>query len=388
MAFDLRNIGLRNVLVADTLICKIDPKKGELRYRGYNIVDLVKRSSFEEVTYLLLFHKLPNKNEISDLTEKMKSLRKPPEYITKFMKKLPTTASTMSVLQSTIPLIQCFECEDEKSKEKIQEISIKLCSLFPSLIAHWHRVRNKLAPVEPTDFDHASNFLYMLTGIKPESDMGRIFDQCLILHAEHSFNASTFAAREVASTGASIYAATSAAIGALSGELHGGANIGVMDMLESIGEIDNVQRWIENRIETNQRIMGLGHAMYKTMDPRAKILKDSAKRISKIKDQSKWFEITKKIEEYAPSQLERKKRLKIFPNVDLYTPSIYHSLNIPKDLFTPIFAMARVSGWCAHIIEEKFAEAQPKPVLYRPKAKYIGKYCGIEDCEYKPLEAR
>ena len=190
------------------------------------------------------------------------------------------------------------------------------------------------------------------------------------------------------STGASIYASISAAIGALSGELHGGASTKVVKMLEDIGEISRVERWIDKKLDLNERIMGIGHAVYRTTDPRARILKEISRRLGTIKGESRWFEITKKIEEYATNEVERRKGIKLYPNVDLYTPSIYHLLGISSDLFTPIFASSRIAGWCAHIIEEKFAEAQPKPELYRPKARYIGNYCGPQDCSYISIGQR
>jgi citrate synthase len=388
MGVDVRNIGLRDVVVADTLITKIDPVAGQLDYRGYDIKDLAKYSTFEEVAFLLIYERLPKKEELSAIRKKMISKRVVPESMAGYLSSLPSACDTTSVLQASIPLIQCFEDKEAKSKGENRDLAVNLISLMPTLIAYWHRIRNKLEPVKPSDGEHAANFLYMLTGREPDPEIAKILDTCLVLHAEHAFNASTFAAREVASTGASMYACVAAAIGALSGELHGGASSKVMDMLEDVAEIDTVEDWIKRKLDQNERIMGIGHAVYETVDPRAAILKEISKKLAIRKGESKWFEITQRIEEYATAQLEKRKGLKLFPNVDLYTPSIYRLMGIPKELFIPVFASARIAGWCAHIIEEKFAEAQPKPVLYRPKSRYIGNYCGPLDCQYMPVENR
>ena len=227
----------------------------------------------------------------------------------------------------------------------------------------------------------------MLTGNKPDKEMERVFDVCLILHADHTFNASTFAAREVASTRAHMYSAVSAAVGALSGELHGGANFEVMKMLLDIKDEGNAEGWVKSKIENGDRIMGMGHAVYKTVDPRSMVLKELSKKLS-VKTGLPWFEITKKVEEITAGIMKNRKEKDIFPNVDLYSASVYYMLGIPMDLNTPIFAISRVSGWTAHVIEEKFAEAAPKPMLYRPKATYVGKYEGPQGCTYIPIENR
>jgi len=226
-----------------------------------------------------------------------------------------------------------------------------------------------------------------MSGEKPDIEVEKIFDVCLILHADHTFNASTFTARQVASTRAHMYSASSAAIGALSGELHGGANTEVMKMLLEIGEIEKVASWIKEEMSKGQRIMGMGHAVYKTYDPRAQVLKELSRKLAE-KTKEPWFDMTEKIETTTISEMKMQKGKDIYPNVDLYSASIYYMLKIPVDLNTPIFAISRVAGWSAHIIEEKFAEAAPKPALYRPKAVYVGKYCGPQGCEYKTLNLR
>jgi citrate synthase len=227
----------------------------------------------------------------------------------------------------------------------------------------------------------------MLGGVEPSGQEAKEMDICLIIHAEHSFNASTFAAREIASTKAHMYACISGAVGALSGELHGGANVQVMKMLLEIADPANVDKWVANRLQSGGRIMGMGHAVYRTTDPRADILARLSARISREKN-NRWYEITKRVEEVTKKNMLEHKRQAIYPNVDLYSASLYYSMGIPMDLNTPIFAISRIAGWSAHVIEEKFAEAAPKPALYRPKAVYVGKYCGPMGCEYTPLSSR
>ena len=259
---------------------------------------------------------------------------------------------------------------------------------MPTIVASWQRIRNGLDIVDPDpSLGHAANFLYMMSGKRPDPEVERIFDVCLILHADHTFNASTFTARQVASTRAHMYSASSAAIGALSGELHGGANTEVMKMLLEIGDIEKVSGWIREQMGRGQRIMGMGHAVYKTYDPRAQVLKELSRRLAE-KTGEPWFAMTERIETATISEMKAQKGRDIYPNVDLYSASIYYMLGIPVDLNTPIFAISRVVGWAAHIIEEKFAEAAPKPALYRPKAVYVGKYCGPQGCEYKTLDLR
>jgi citrate synthase len=227
-----------------------------------------------------------------------------------------------------------------------------------------------------------------LSGILPDPETARDFDICLILHAEHSFNASTFAGREVASTHAHMYASIAAAIGALSGELHGGANCEVMRMLLEIAEIGRVKSWVAGKLGRGGKIMGMGHAVYHTQDPRATILRGICERLARRTGDTHWYELTKAIEGATQEEFRKMKGKEIYANVDFYSASVYHMMGIPTDLFTPVFALSRISGWAAHIIEEKFAEAQPKPELYRPDADYIGTYCGPEYCEYIPIEKR
>ena len=385
---ETKNIGLRNIEVADTKISAIDGINGKLIYRGYDILDLVKKSTFEETACMLLNDDLPTQDMLNDFFNNLLGSRDIPEGIETNLRNLPKTSNPMDVLQSTVSALASYDTKKTDDRDTNYNRAIQLIAKIPTIVAYWDRIRSGKELVRPSKkLNHAGNFLYMLTGNEPDNELARIFDICLILHAEHSFNASTFAAREVVSTRAHMYAAVSAAIGALSGELHGGANYQVMQMLLDIKTEDRVESWIKERLAKGKKIMGMGHAVYKTFDPRAEVLRELSKRLSE-KTGEPWFKITKKIEDITAEEMKKIKGADIFPNVDLYSASTYYMLKIPPDLNTPIFAISRVAGWASHIIEEKFAEAAPKPMLYRPKAVYVGKYCGPSGCEYIPLEKR
>jgi citrate synthase len=386
---DARNIGLRNIEVADTKICSIDGNNGKLIYRGYDILDLVNHSTFEETAYLLLFGELPRNDELAVFTKKLHEARQIPQRLIMSLKNRQLSAMPMDALQSSVCELADYDPNlNDDTKDANVRRAITLISEIPSIVAAWDRVRNHKEVVPATeDESHASNFLHMLRGKKPTPQEAKILDICLILHAEHSFNASTFAAREIASTRAHMYSCTGGAIGALSGELHGGANVRVMKMLLDINDPRNVERWVKNRLDTGERIMGMGHAVYKTTDPRSEVLSRLSKIMSNQK-KTRWYEITEKVERATEKYMMEEKKQAIYPNVDLYSASLYHDMDIPMDLNTPIFAISRIAGWSAHIIEEKFAEAAPKPALYRPKALYVGRYCGPMGCEYVPMEAR
>ncbi|MFL6430989.1 MAG: citrate/2-methylcitrate synthase [Nitrososphaeraceae archaeon] len=386
---DARNIGLRNIEVADTKICSIDGEQGKLIYRGYDILDLVNHSTFEETTYLLLFGELPNVEELAEFSDRLREARRLPESVIKNLKNRPRDARPMDVLQSCVSELAHYDLNmDEDSRESNVRRAIVLISKIPTIIAAWDRIRNGQHIIEPNEeASHATNFLYMLRGTDPIQQESKIFDISLILHAEHSFNASTFAAREIASTRAHMYACIGGAIGALSGELHGGANIQVMKMLLEIGDLDKVEDWVTNRLRQGGRIMGMGHAVYRTTDPRAEVLFRLSRELSKEKG-TNWFEMTERVEKATKDYMLRNKNQRIYPNVDLYSASLYYSMGIPMDLNTPIFAISRISGWSAHVVEEKFAEAAPRPALYRPQAVYVGRYCGPMGCEYTPIKDR
>ena len=385
---ETKNIGLRGIEVADTRISNIDGEKGKLIYRGYDILDLTKNSSFEETAYLLLHDELPTKEQLQEFKTKLVEARFVPKQMQANMGNWRKDADPMDMLQAFVSALAGYYDEEFSTKESSIDKAINLISKTATIVASWHRIRNGLPVIDPDpSLDHAGNFLYMMFGEKPDPEIEKIFDVCLILHADHTFNASTFTARQVASTRAHIYSAASAAIGALSGELHGGANYEVMKMLLEIEDIKKVEPWIKEKMEKGERIMGMGHAVYKTYDPRAQVLKELSRKLAE-KTGDPWYEITEKVETTTITEMKERKGRDIYPNVDLYSASLYYMLKIPMDLNTPIFAVSRVVGWAAHIIEEKFAEAAPKPALYRPKAVYVGKYCGPEGCEYKTLDLR
>ncbi|MCE2505825.1 MAG: citrate (Si)-synthase [Nitrosopumilaceae archaeon] len=385
---ETKNIGLRGIEVADTKISNIDGEKGKLIYRGFDILDLTKNSTFEETAYLLLYDNLPTKAQLDEFNSKLVEARYIPKQMQKNMGNWRKDADPMDMLQAFVSALAGYYDEEFSNKEASYDKAINLIAKVPTIIASWQRIRNGLPIVDPdASLSHAANFLYMMSGEKPDPEVEKIFDVCLILHADHTFNASTFTARQVASTRAHMYSASSAAIGALSGELHGGANTEVMKMLLEIQEIEKVEPWIKEKMSVGERIMGMGHAVYRTYDPRAQVLKELSRKLAE-KTKEPWFDMTEKVETTTISEMKSQKEKDIYPNVDLYSASIYYMLKIPVDLNTPIFAISRVVGWAAHIIEEKFAEAAPKPALYRPKATYVGKYCGPEGCEYKTLDLR
>lgn len=385
---DTKNIGLRGIEVADTRISNIDGKRGKLIYRGYDILDLTENSTFEETAYLLLYDDLPTNEQLTEFKKKLVDARFIPKQMQMNMGNWRKDADPMDMLQAFVSALAGYYDEEFSTKESSYEKAINLIAKVPTIVASWHRIRNGLNLVDPDpSLSHAANFLYMMFGERPDEEIEKIFDICLILHADHTFNASTFTARQVASTRAHMYSAASAAIGALSGELHGGANTEVMKMLLDVGDVEKVDSWIKAAMGRGDRIMGMGHAVYRTYDPRAQVLKELSRKVAERTGEP-WFDMTEKIETVTIAEMKAQKGRDIYPNVDLYSASIYYMLKIPVDLNTPIFAISRVVGWAAHIIEEKFAEAAPKPALYRPKATYVGKYCGPQGCEYKSLDLR
>lgn len=389
-AVSVKNIGLRGVAVADTKISFIDGEKGVLIYRGYRIEELAERSSFMETAFLVLNGDLPTPSELGQFSELVVEARDLPEYILMCLRSLPRTSDPMDVLQASVPLL-ALEDPDlaDETREANFRMAVRLIARVPAVTAAWHRIRNGQDPLPPdNNLSHAANFLWQLTGRKPDEEIARDLDVCLILHADHTFNASTFACREVCSTRAHMYAAVAAGVGALSGSLHGGANTRVMKMMLDLDGEKDIAGWVKNQIDSGEKIMGMGHAVYKTMDPRAKYLKDMASRLGKSMGMEKWDRMSKLLEKTAMEEFDGRGKTGIRPNVDFFSAPVYHMMGIPLDLFTPIFAISRVAGWCSHVIEEKFAEAQEKPMLYRPKAEYVGNYCGLMGCEYEAPDSR
>ena len=386
---NFKNTGLRGVTVADTKSSFIDGEKGVLIYRGYRIEDLAENSAFIEVAYLLLNGVLPRKEVLKLYENLVKEARDIPEYIPDSFRKWPKEAKPMDVLQAAVPLLAMVDPDLEvEGRDAHVRMATRLIARLPAVVAAWHRIRNGLDPLPPDpSLSHSANFLWQLHGKKPDPESARHLDVCLVLHADHTFNASTFACREVVSTRAHMYAGVTAGIGALSGSLHGGANAEVMKMLLELESEKDIPGWVKSKLDKGERIMGMGHAVYKTMDPRAKYLKQMAQNLGE-KTGKRWHELSSSVEKAGLEEFQKRGKKEIQPNVDFYSAPVYHMMGIPRDLMTPIFAISRVSGWCSHIIEEKFAEAQEKPQLYRPQAEYVGDYCGLIGCEYEPMGKR
>jgi len=384
------NTGLRGFKVATTRVGDVDGAAGRLIYRGYLVPDLAGKASFEEVVYLLLYERLPQKAELENFKKLLVSERSIPAGLITALETIPKGAIPMDVLQAATALLAHYDPDiKEYSSEATLRMGIRLIAKYPTIVAAWDRIRNNKKPLDPDpDLSHAANFLYMLNGTTPDDELAGFFDTCLLLHAEHSFNASTFSARQVASTRAHIYSAVAAGVGSLSGELHGGANARVMEMLLKIGSVDNVESYVNNLLDSGGIIMGLGHAVYQTDDPRAHILAPMSKKMGKRVGEPKWYEMSKILEKKGKEAFKERKKRDIFVNVDFYSASLYYYMGIPIDLFTPIFAIARVSGWTAHVVEEQFGGAASKPVLYRPDSEYIGEYCGPDECAFVPMDAR
>jgi citrate synthase len=386
----VKNIGLRGVTVADTRISHVDGTNGILIYRGYRIEDLAMHSTFEETAYLLLHDWLPSMDQLEGFKKLLTEARDVSGFVFESLKLLPKGACPMDVLQAAVPLLAMADAELEtETREANIDMAGRLISRISSVVAGWDRIRKGLAPVAPDRLlSHTENFLWQLTGMQPDPDVARDLDTILVLHADHSFNASTFACREVASARAHMYAAVAAGVGALSGSLHGGANAQVMKMLLELRSEKDIPGWVKNQLDSGRKIMGMGHAVYKTTDPRAAFLKDMCFRLEKRLGGEAWCRLSTAIEESALAEFAKRGKTTIKPNVDFYSAPVYHLMGIPHDLMTAVFAVSRIAGWTSHIIEEKFGDAQEKPALYRPSSEYVGQYCGKIGCAYTPIEQR
>jgi len=387
---NILNTGLRGVTVASTKISDVDGAAGKLIYRGYLAKDLAGQVTFEEVIYLLLYEKLPDEEELKNFRPLLAKERNIPDQLVDMLTNSPKDALPMDVLQSAVSVLAQYDPDiRETSHEAATKMAIRLIAKFGTIVAYWDRIRNDKPIIAPDpELGHAANFLYMLNGEVPDQELANYFDVCLVLHAEHSFNASTFSARQVASTRAHMYAAIAAGVGSLSGALHGGANTRVMQMLLEIGSLDNIENYVRKILETGGVIMGLGHAVYQTDDPRAHILAPMSKVLGDRAGEPLWYQMSKELEQVGKKAFKEKKGRDIYVNVDFYSASLYYYMGIAVDLFTPVFAIARVAGWAAHVLEEQFAGAAPKPALYRPESDYVGEYCGPDECAFVPIDER
>ena len=367
--------GLRGVAAATSSISDVNGEKGELIYQGYNIHDLANYSTFEEVVFLLWNKRLPTQSELTELEDAVSAEYQLPAEVIALMKQFPRGADPIDVLRTAVSALEFYDPKArDLSRENSLKTSVRLTAQFPMIVAASDRIRKGLEIVTPDkSLNIAGNFLYMLTGEKPSPDIARIFDVCLILHADHELNASTFTARVVAGALGDIYASVTAAIGALSGPLHGGANTAVMKTLLEIGSIDNAESYVKKALSEKRKMMGFGHAVYRTEDPRATHLRNFSEQMGKASGNSKWFDMSRKVEEV----MMREKGL--YPNVDFFSASTYYMMGIDLDLYTPIFAVSRISGWTAHILEQ-YADNK----LIRPRADYVGP----RDLRYIPLNER
>lgn len=360
--------GLEGVIAGESRICKVDGEQGRLYYYGYRIKDLAANATFEEVTYLLLYGELPTPKQLADFSVKMRKSRALNEPVIRMIKDFPRDSHPMELLQSVINFLSGYiDHKIEHSPTCNCRQTLHQVAQLPAVVAAFHRFKNGLDYVPPRDdLSHGANFLWQLKGVEPDKEDGEIMDKCLILHAEHSFNASTFTARVVASTLSTCYCSISAAIGSLFGSLHGGANEKVVAMVEDIDNVENVRPWLESALAKKKKVMGMGHRVYKAMDPRAVLMEEYLRILSKKYGNARNLEVLKEVEKVFREKMEEKGK-PIYPNVDFFSGAVYSLMGIPSNLFTPIFAVARVSGWLAHILEQRVDNR-----LFRPKALYVG----------------
>jgi citrate synthase len=367
--------GLADVVAAETAISDIDGRLGRLWYAGYDIHDLARWSTFEETAFLLHRQRLPSRDELEGLTERLVDERELDQWTRDLMPTFAEVASPMSMLRTSVSASSGYDPDGwDQSAEANERKAMRLVARFPTMIAAYHRIRSGEEPVPSSpSLPHAANFLWMLAGREPEEEAARAFDICLILHADHTMNASTFVARVVASTLSDMHSAITAAIAALKGPLHGGANEAVMKMLEDIGEVDRVEPHVLGRLERKEKIMGFGHRVYKAEDPRATHLRRLSRELGERVGDTRWHDLSERIEKVV------QERKGLYPNVDFYAASVYHTLGIPTDLMTCVFAASRVAGWTAHV-REQLADNR----LIRPESEYIGP----RDQTYVPIEDR
>ena len=367
--------GLREVVAAQTSISDIDGVEGRLWYVGYDIADLARNASFEEVVYLLHNLDLPDRNQLAQLNTFLVRERELHPFLARMMPTLAQNTSPMSMLRTSVSASSAFDPDGwDESPEAEYRKAIRLIAETPTLIAVFDRLRTGREVVPPNpSLGHAANFLWMLHGTEPDPDEAATLDTTFTLYADHTLNASTFTARIIASTLSDTFSAMTGAIGALKGPLHGGANEEAQKMAEEVGKPENAEAYVRDRLARHEKIFGFGHAVYKTMDPRAIVLKEMCRQLGERVGQPQWYEIFAALEE---TTFEQKG---LYPNVDLYAAGVYHMLGIPTDLMTPIFALARMAGWTAHV-REQYANNR----IIRPGSEYIG----ARDRTYVPIDER
>lgn len=370
--------GLEGIPAAQSSISFVNGKEGILEYRGIRIEELAEKSNFLETAYLLIWGKLPTKQELEEFEHEVRHHRRIKYRIRDMMKSFPESGHPMDALQASAAALGLFYSKrDLENPVYIRDAVVRLLATVPTMIAAFQLMRNGNDPVRPHDgLDYSANFLYMLNEREPDPLAARIFDVCLILHAEHTMNASTFSARVTASTLTDPYAVVASAVGTLGGPLHGGANEEVITMLEEIGSVENVRPFLDDCLQRKTKIMGFGHRVYKVKDPRATILQKLAEQLFEKFGYDKYYDIAVELEHAVAEKLSGKG---IYPNVDFYSGLVYRKMGIPTDLFTPVFAIARVAGWLAHWKEQLIENR-----IYRPTQVYIGD----RDVPYTPVDSR
>lgn len=368
-------LGLEDVVVLTSEICFIDGHQGRLIYRGFDIDDLVAHSTFEEVVYLLWYGALPSRKELDSHRRALIRARKLAPRVVALLRTLPKKTTPMEVLRTGASALAAFDPDAaDNSREASLRKAVRLTAQMPTLMAAWERIRRGKAPVPPNPrLSHAANFLYMISGKKPTDLAAKTFDVALILHADHELNASTFAARVTAATLSDLHSAITSAIGALKGPLHGGANEQVMRMVEQVKEPARAEAWIRKALVDKIRISGFGHRVYRVEDPRAKHLRRLATELGQQAGNSRDVEILQTVARVVTEEKH------IYPNVDLYSGAAYASMGIATDQFTPIFAISRVAGWAAHVLEQHAHNR-----LIRPRAEYTG----ATSATYVPVDQR
>jgi citrate synthase len=367
--------GLEDVVVSTSQLCFIDGERGRLLYRGYDIHDLVAHASFEETVYLLWYGKLPPRRELERFTKELIGQRRLPSKVMALLKGFPKKADPMDVVRTAVSALGMYDPEiADASREANLRKAARIQAQVPTLVGAWARIRKGRPPVAPNPrLGLAANLLYMLTGKKPTPLAAKAMDTALILHADHELNASTFAARVTVATLSDIYSGAVSGIGALKGPLHGGANVGVIRMLIEIGEVDRAEAWIKSALAQKKRIMGFGHRVYHTEDPRATHLRRLSEALGREAGDLRWYEMSRIIERVVKDQKG------LNPNVDFYSASTYYSMGLEPELYTPIFVASRVSGWTAHILEQHSNNR-----LIRPRAEYTGP----REATWVPLDRR
>lgn len=368
--------GLEGVVVAETRLSRVDGERGALIYAGYPIEDLAEHATFEEVCHLLWHGELPDRDAVGRLRDQLTDGYSLPEPVVDLIRKAPAEAHAMAVLRTAVSALGLHDPDaEDMSRDANLRKAVRLTAALPAITAATARVRAGREPVPPRpDLSVAGNLLYMMTGEEPGDHETRTMDVALTLHADHGFNASTFSARVTIATLADLHSAVTAAIGTLKGPLHGGANERVMRMLEAIGTPENAEPWVRAALERNEKIMGFGHRVYRALDPRAPILR----RLGEDLGSSTWFQVSDRVREVMREEMDRRGK-KVYANVDFYSASVYEKLGVPTELFTNIFACARVAGWTAHILEQLEDNR-----LIRPKARYVGP----ENLSVSPMEQR